>query len=103
MATATKTVPKRTKVLGLDLTREEVQQLENGKVVSLKNRSLNEMGGFLQELDKRLVAVGKGLTWGELLSYSGSGRCPGIKLISFDENCGLYFHPFKGLDKCCKE
>ena len=108
MATAARThrataAPR--KVLGLELTREEAHQLKQGKALSLKQRSLGEMANFLQEVHKELAAAGKSLTWGEFLSYSGSGRCPGIKLISFDDNdnCGLYLHPSKGLEECCKK
>jgi hypothetical protein len=106
MATATRTHRAKaahTKVLGLELTQDDVHQLEREKSLSLSDRSLSEMASFLQELHKKLAAAGKNLTWGELVSYSRSGKCPGIELIAIDENCGLYWRFPMTWEECCRE
>jgi hypothetical protein len=102
MATAT-TVAKRTRVLGLDLTPEDVQQLQSKKVLSLEQRSLGEIGRFLQELHKRLTAAGKSMTWGDVVSYAGKGKCPGIELIAINDDCSLYWRPLMKFEECCRK
>jgi hypothetical protein len=102
MGTAT-TVAKRTKVLGLELSDEDIEQLQRGESLSLENRSLGEMGRFLQELHKKLVGRGKSMTWGQVVSYSGKGKCPGIELIEIDQDCSLYWRPLMKFVECCRK
>jgi hypothetical protein len=102
MATAT-TREKRTRVLGLDLTDADIEQLQSGKSLSLENRSLGEMGRFLQELHKKLVAAGKNMNWGDVVSYSGKGKCPGIELVAINKDCSLYWRPLMKFEECCRK
>src|SRR2546423_15666408 len=87
------------KLLGLTLTPEEAQGLPKKKAVSLENRTLGEMGVFLLEVHKQMVADGRTLTWGEFLSDYAANRCPGIKINSYAEWCGLYLRPLK-VERC---
>lgn len=102
MATGT-TLAKRTKILGLELSDEDVEQLKSGKSLSLENRSLAEMGRFLQELHKKFAAVGKRMSWGDVVSYSGKGKCPGIELVERDKDCSLYWRPLMKFEECCRK
>lgn len=102
MATAT-TLEKRSRVLGLDLSDDDIKQLRLGKSLSLEHRSLGEMGKFLQELHKKLVAAGKSMSWGDVVSYTGKGKCPGIELIAINKDCSLYWRPLMKFEECCRK
>jgi hypothetical protein len=104
MATGTRTYPAKAapaKVLSLEMTAEEVLQLKKREPVSLSRRSLSEMASFLKELDKKLIAAGTTITWGELTSHSG--KCRGIEVISTTEDCGWYWRFPMILEECCRE
>jgi hypothetical protein len=91
-------------MLNVDLTQEEINELMSGELISIENRSVSQLGTFLLAIDSLLSAGGEGInTCGELFRYSRSGSCPGIRIVTFNERCGLYYLPPFGVRRCCED
>ena len=82
--------------------KKQITDLVNGKTIRLENVSLDRIVSLMEITKDQLPDDFKSKSLNALRSGLRKKKCKGVKIKSFNNNCGLFYFPPLIIYPCCE-